>query len=181
MRVLVYCFLLAVSSCYGNSDCLTSSGISIFADDDVLALHACADWEATTKQFIVDYSTYARVQHYALPPSAVASAVYGITMTVVTESFACDYPKGCSGFADHRARHIDLAIHPELCKQFPVDVSCRLCDSNYSAYFHELSHFVMCFGLYICDASTDNNWHHDHYLMQFEDSYFNVCKKAGQK
>jgi hypothetical protein len=167
-------FSIYISACYDNADCITSSGISIFADNAVMKLHTCEEWESTTKQFIEDFSFYAQSIHYALPPSRVASSIYGITVQVITKSFSCDAPKGCSGRANLDMQHIDLAIHPELCRLFPEDTTCQLCDPNYSAYFHELSHFIMCKDLYMC-LGKDKGYYHDHPLMHFEKSYFNTC------
>lgn len=177
MAIMVAAILSwSVAGC-GNVDCTAAHSVFVFADDDVMNLHSCDDWESATQQFIRDFSAYAQAEQYAMPPSKVASAIYGITMNVVTKSFPCSAPFGCSGFAYLDTKHIDLAIHPELCEMFPDDVSCKLCDPKYSAYFHELSHFVMCEGLGMCHADKENNWNHDHYLMKFESSYFNTCGK----
>lgn len=168
-------FGVVAAGCFGNIDCTAAHSVFVFATDEVMDLHSCDEWEDATQRYIRDFAEYAQALKYAMPESKVAESIYGITMDVRTGSFPCSYPKGCSGFAYLDMKHIDLALHPEICESFP-EIECSLCNPVYSAYYHELTHMVMCEGLGIC-ATAKDNWLHDHPLMHFDSSYYNSCGK----
>lgn len=171
-QILLVVLTSCLVSCGPEPDCLTKQGVFVFLDDNVIQ-HTCQDFEDATEQFIVEFASYAQAKHYALPDYLVASAIFGLDLFVRNGSYPCEHSKfGCSGFADSSNKTIKLALHPEICKLFP-NIHCDLCNPIYSAYYHELSHIVMCISLGIC-ADSDT-WLHDTYLMQFEKSEFNSC------